>query len=70
MTITRRFVPAYIDHHQSDMYRHEATIVAADGSLWAVFGDGQMRPSVYPNVDAMIEAGRRDYVERMREVSV
>ena len=69
MTV-RKFVPVYIDHRQSDMYRHEATIVLADGSLWAVFGDGERRPSVYPTVDAMLEASRRDYVERMREVSI
>lgn len=64
---TRKFVPVYIDHFQAAAYQHVATI-ERDGVLVAVFGDGTERPSVYRSVAAMLEAGQRDYRERVREI--
>lgn len=57
--------PAAVDHFQSATYRHVATRVNADGSLVAIFADGHEAPSCYPNVAAMLEAGQRDWRERM-----
>lgn len=57
--------PAHVDHYQAAAYTHVATRVEEDGSLVAIFADGHEAPSIFPNVAAMLEAGRRDWRERM-----
>lgn len=64
----RTFVPVFVDRFQSSTYRLERYTETADGRLLAHFGDGASRPSVFPNVAALLEAGRRDWHERVREV--
>lgn len=63
------YKPAFVDHFQSAMYRLVAYRVNADGSLVAIFGDGNERASIYPNAAALLEAGRRDYLERVAPVA-
>lgn len=65
MAAVALYKPAHVDHYQSATYRHVATRVEADGSLVAIFADGHEAPSVYPNAAAMLEAGARDWRERM-----
>lgn len=69
MTNTNRaatlYRPTLVDHYQAAACTHVATRVEADGSLVAIFADGREAPSVYPNVAAMLEAGARDWRERM-----
>ncbi len=66
--IVRRFAPCYIDYAQSATYRHTFTVLYDDGSLMAQFADGAELPSVYMTVDEMLEAGRRNYAERVHEL--
>lgn len=62
------YKPAHGDHYQSAAYCHVATRVEPDGSLVAIFADGHESPSAFPNVEAMLEAGERDWSARMLPV--
>ena len=60
------YVPCYIDHYQSARYCHVGYTVRADGRLLAHFADGGVYESVYPTVSALLAAGERDHLERVR----
>jgi hypothetical protein len=67
--MTRTFVPVYPDLNQSASYRLESYVLRSDGTLYAVFGDGKVHESIYPTLEALLEAGKHYYRERVREVT-
>ena len=67
--IVRAYKPVYVDHYQSSAYRLEGYVVSVDGRLWACWGNGTRRLStVYSTEQAMLEAGTKDWRERVRRV--
>lgn len=66
-TIIRRYRPCYIDHNQSETYRHIETRVMSDGQILSVFADGAIAPSGYNSEAEMLDDSRVCWFERVRE---
>jgi len=66
--IVRGYKPVRIDQYQSSFYRLEGYVISNDGRVWACFGNGAKRLSIYPTESALLAAGESDYLERVRRV--
>ena len=66
--VVRSYRPVYLDHFQASMYRLEGYQVTADGRVWACFGNGSRRLSIYPTERALLDAVWSDWRERVRQV--
>lgn len=65
----RYFTPCYRSTAGSACYNLLGYSVDSNLNVTAHFEDGYSRPSVFPTLDALLDAGRKDWNERVREVS-